>query len=199
MAASSPAPGGLELVQAFVNTRDADTGTDDFAGPSSLAGWLHEHGLLDEHDKAASEPDRELAVMLRESLRSLMLANNDGRSVDPQSLADLRAVAARTAVRLTVDPSGRLALASPVTGVPGALSRLLLIVERSMADGTWSRLKACREDTCQWGFYDHSKNHSRAWCSMEVCGSRNKAREYRRRRSSHDVHETRDGDDTHES
>jgi predicted RNA-binding Zn ribbon-like protein len=199
MVASSPAPGDLEVVRAFVNTRDVDSGTDEFARPSALAEWLHEHGLSGAGDEAPSEPDRELAVTLRESLRSLMLANNDGRSPDPQALADLRAVAASTAIALTVDPWGRLALASPVTGVPGALSRLLLIVERSMADGTWARLKACREDTCQWGFYDHSKNHSRAWCSMDVCGSRNKAREYRRRRSTHDAHEAHDGADARRS
>ena len=48
-----------------------------------------------------------------------------------------------------------------------------------MADGTWRRLKACREDTCQWAFYDRSKNRSGTWCSMAVCGNRAKARAYR--------------------
>lgn len=46
---------------------------------------------------------------------------------------------------------------------------------------TWPRLKACREDTCRWAFYDHSKNRSGHWCSMEVCGARHKARQYRAR------------------
>jgi predicted RNA-binding Zn ribbon-like protein len=50
-----------------------------------------------------------------------------------------------------------------------------------MADDTWNRLKACRLDNCQWAFYDTSKNRSRTWCSMKVCGNRAKARAYRER------------------
>jgi predicted RNA-binding Zn ribbon-like protein len=53
-----------------------------------------------------------------------------------------------------------------------------------MEADTWSRLKACRDDTCKWAFYDHSKNRSGHWCSMEVCGSRHKARQYRERRKT---------------
>ena len=48
--------------------------------------------------------------------------------------------------------------------------------------GAWPRLKACRETTCRWAFYDASKNRSSIWCSMAVCGSRAKARTYRRRK-----------------
>ena len=58
---------------------------------------------------------------------------------------------------------------------------MLAIVFRAMEDGTWARLKACREDTCQWAFYDRSKNRSATWCSMAVCGNRAKARTYRQR------------------
>jgi predicted RNA-binding Zn ribbon-like protein len=50
-----------------------------------------------------------------------------------------------------------------------------------MSEGTWSRLKACLADTCQWAFYDQSKNRSAHWCSMAVCGNRAKARAYRNR------------------
>jgi predicted RNA-binding Zn ribbon-like protein len=53
-----------------------------------------------------------------------------------------------------------------------------------MADGTWSRLKACRADDCLWAFYDGSRNHSAAWCSMASCGNRAKARAYRSRQRS---------------
>jgi predicted RNA-binding Zn ribbon-like protein len=53
-----------------------------------------------------------------------------------------------------------------------------------MENDTWARLKACRSDTCRWAFYDHSKNRSGHWCSMEVCGARHKAREYRARHRS---------------
>ena len=50
-----------------------------------------------------------------------------------------------------------------------------------MEAGTWLRLKACRNYTCRWAFYDHSKNRSGHWCTMSVCGNRQKSRGYRQR------------------
>ena len=43
------------------------------------------------------------------------------------------------------------------------------------------RLSACRDENCRVAFYDKSRNRSRAWCSMEVCGNREKARSFRQR------------------
>ena len=55
----------------------------------------------------------------------------------------------------------------------------------AIAEGTWARLKACERDSCRWAFYDRSKNRSGHWCSMDVCGAREKNRRaYRRRRAS---------------
>ena len=54
------------------------------------------------------------------------------------------------------------------------------IVEATLMD-TWERLKVCRSDACRWAFYDRSKNGRSCWCSMRVCGSREKARNYRAR------------------
>ncbi len=51
-----------------------------------------------------------------------------------------------------------------------------------MVDGSWQRLKACRNDACRWVFYDASKNRSGTWCTMSICGDKLKARAYRRRR-----------------
>jgi predicted RNA-binding Zn ribbon-like protein len=39
----------------------------------------------------------------------------------------------------------------------------------------------CQAKTCNWLFLDTSKNHSRRWCDMKVCGNRAKARRYYRR------------------
>ena len=47
------------------------------------------------------------------------------------------------------------------------------------------RLSACRDEHCRVAFYDKSRNRSRAWCSMEVCGNREKARSFRARHHSH--------------
>ena len=51
-----------------------------------------------------------------------------------------------------------------------------------MTDGTFDRLKACPGENCGWAFYDRSKNQSARWCSMAICGSREKVRAHRARR-----------------
>ena len=124
------------------------------------------------------------ATWLREALRELLLSNNDGRPVPADAARALDDVAARARLRLRVDADGSARLEAEGKGVDGALGRLLVIVYRAMETDTWSRLKACRDDTCKWAFYDHSKNRSGHWCSMEVCGSRHKARVYRQRKRS---------------
>lgn len=44
-----------------------------------------------------------------------------------------------------------------------------------------SRLRSCQTETCRWLFLDTSKNHSRRWCDMKVCGNRMKARRFQAR------------------
>ena len=61
------------------------------------------------------------------------------------------------------------------------LGLLAAAVIDAHAAGTWPRLKVCVEDTCQWAFIDSSKNRSRSWCSMRICGNRTKTRAYRAR------------------
>ena len=68
------------------------------------------------------------------------------------------------------------------TGARRGLSSLVAVVATAQAGGAWERLKACRQETCGWLFYDGSRNRSSSWCSMQVCGGREKARAYRRRR-----------------
>jgi predicted RNA-binding Zn ribbon-like protein len=40
------------------------------------------------------------------------------------------------------------------------------------------RLHTCASDTCRWLFLDTSKNRTRRWCDMKICGNRAKARRY---------------------
>ncbi|WP_330256699.1 CGNR zinc finger domain-containing protein [Nocardia sp. NBC_00565] len=49
---------------------------------------------------------------------------------------------------------------------------------------SWPRLKTCREPSCRWAFFDHSRNHGRTWCSMDVCGNRVKVRASHRRNAT---------------
>ncbi|WP_202333220.1 CGNR zinc finger domain-containing protein [Mesorhizobium sp. L-8-3] len=49
-----------------------------------------------------------------------------------------------------------------------------------LSTGTTARLRIC--PNCNWLFLDRSRNSSRLWCDMAVCGNRQKARRHYRRR-----------------
>ncbi len=44
------------------------------------------------------------------------------------------------------------------------------------------RVRACDNTECRWLFLDTSKNHTRRWCDMQVCGNRMKARRFKAQR-----------------
>lgn len=85
-----------------------------------------------------------------------------------------------TGVAVRFGPDGPVHRSS-AAGVAGVVGDLVGVVAAEVADGSWVRLKLCRDDGCRWAYYDRSRNWSGRWCSMEVCGNRNKARSYRRK------------------
>ena len=173
-------PPGVKLVADFVNTIELDEDREELADAKSLRAWLRERELLPSGARVG-DADVRRAREVREALRKLLLANN-GAPLETDAVATLNAAAAEAHLRVRFDEHGHSQLVSDEQGVPGALSRILGVAYTAMADETWDRLKACRLDDCQWAFYDHSKNRSRTWCSMKVCGNRAKARAYRERR-----------------
>jgi predicted RNA-binding Zn ribbon-like protein len=178
--ARHPAPGELELVRQFLNTYDVEEGIDQVSTPERLRAWLAAQGL---EAGPLGRADVERAIAMRESLRALTLANN-GEPLELGAIAALNSVAAGAHLMVRFDDRGDTVLEPAGEGAEAALGELLAIVFRAVADGTWRRLKACRDDTCQWAFYDRSKNRSATWCSMEGCGNRAKARAYRARHRS---------------
>lgn len=51
-----------------------------------------------------------------------------------------------------------------------------------LASAEPSRIRKCESASCVLHFYDTSKNGSRRWCSMNICGNRLKVATYQRRR-----------------
>ena len=170
-------PAHLKLLEDFVNTIELDGDTDELADPGGLVGWFVERGF-----ELSSPDDRDVrkAIEVREAIRALMSANN-GDSLDARATELLNAAAENAVMRLQISPDGRGALQPAASGIDAALALVLAAMFQSMADGSWPNMKACRSDTCRWAFHDSSKNHSRTWCSMSVCGNRAKARSYRER------------------
>ncbi|GAA3123459.1 CGNR zinc finger domain-containing protein [Streptosporangium carneum] len=166
-----------DLVCDFVNTYDVETDTDSIPSPAALTAWLGRRDLIGPAD-AAGDDDVGLAVELRESLRAALRHNHDRdqEAGPPRSFAELPLRVSLTAAGPVLEPVA--------TGVPGGLARIAAAVMSVHADGMWPRLKVCTESTCQWAFVDSSKNRSRSWCSMKVCGNRTKTRAYRARRQT---------------
>jgi predicted RNA-binding Zn ribbon-like protein len=177
--AANPAPGELELVRAFINTWDADEDVESVPGPAELRDWLVEHDLLDAGARVTAAEHRH-AIEVREALRAVLLANA-GLDLDPSAAPVLDEAARRARLGVRFDPDGRVRTEPEAGGVAGALGRLLAIVAAAQDEGTWTRLKACLADDCQWAFYDRSRNRSAVWCDMRVCGNRQKVRSYRER------------------
>jgi predicted RNA-binding Zn ribbon-like protein len=59
----------------------------------------------------------------------------------------------------------------------------LLLLLRVAADlvlsESFQKVRACDSPECRWLFLDTSKNHTRRWCDMKICGNRMKARRFK--------------------
>jgi predicted RNA-binding Zn ribbon-like protein len=69
-----------------------------------------------------------------------------------------------------------------------SLDWLLAAVARSGAEilieGAEARIRVCANPGCGLFFCDKSRTHRRRWCSMAICGNRNKVASFARRRAS---------------
>lgn len=172
------APAALEPLRRFVNTVDVDEGLEELGDPAALERVLRECAGLDPETRA-TEQDLRDALALRGALRGVLACNHDRCEPDPEAVRILNATADRAALGVRFAPRGWSVVACGVPGVPGAFGRLLAMVADAQADGTWERLKLCPAEDCAWAYYDVSRNRSRRWCSMEVCGNRAKVRTFR--------------------
>ena len=68
---------------------------------------------------------------------------------------------------------------------PAALDRPLWAVADSaatlLAAGAHVHVRSCANDACGWVFLDLTRNHSRRWCDMRLCGNRAKVRRHAQR------------------
>jgi len=144
-------PPSAQLIEAFANTLNLEYGTDALSTPGSLVDWLIEQDLLDRRLRLSADVHDQY-LGLRGGIREVAL------------FASIRDVPL-----------------APSPGLPPALrplASLALAWVRLRMTGDVLRLKRCAEHTCELVFWDLSKNRSRRWCSMRVCGNRVKSRAY---------------------
>jgi predicted RNA-binding Zn ribbon-like protein len=140
--------------------------------------------LLLETSKHTASHTLEEVIELRETLYFLFQSVATGKPPGPsclrrfnRSLADARVPEAivwrkpdfvRGSYDLTEKPSG------PLWPVLDAAASLLTSPDRH-------HVRECSEGRCRCLFLDRSKNHSRRWCDMRLCGNRSKARRFHAR------------------
>lgn len=156
-----------DLVIAFLNTVNIEEGTDVLDDPVSWRQWVRERRL-----GASGTPQRSRAA--RDALRAAVT-----HALDP-ALPSGDAPDATQGWR-GVSLTAHLEAGMPTLTSADAVGAVLAAAVRLAVAGDWERVKICPADDCRWAFFDRSKNRSRTWCSMRVCGNRDKARNWRAR------------------
>lgn len=194
----------LDLVNSLDN-RFAETGpTELLGGYGDLLRFVEQAGLLDEKSTAALAQRKESpaatrafaqALELREALASLLYGKwTSARPPGGQILKTLErqflAAEEHTELKWNSPASdqnapwldwqwGRHQTNPSLPVWMLAQSAAQLLTSTSMG-----HMRMCQAQTCRWLFLDSSKNHTRRWCDMKVCGNRMKARRFNQRSSA---------------
>jgi predicted RNA-binding Zn ribbon-like protein len=181
----------------FANTLcgPPDARREELATYFDLVEWARQTGSLDEADSVllqevarasplAAEAALTRARALRHQIFQVLSEAASGRGIAEDSLSSLG-----DHISLLLAQSRLIArdggFAWEWGGQPAALDRPLWAVARSASDlltsPDQSIVKECASPTCSWLFLDTSRNHSRRWCDMNICGNREKARRHYQR------------------
>ncbi len=181
----------------FVNTEVMSSGNrvDLLESPDDLVRWITSARLVDEAEIGAvrsrwGDAARVLepARRFRQGLRDIAERLAAREAIDDDALAPLNAALSRSThtSRVVRSDHGFRRLERWSLNEPEDL--LVPIAESArdlLCEGDLSLVRRCRNPSCILFFYDTTKNHARAWCSMGVCGNRTKvAAHYRRRKGA---------------
>jgi predicted RNA-binding Zn ribbon-like protein len=179
-----------------VSTRLEGLGEEYLSSYDDLVVWMQHAGILAEDEakslgeKGSDHPDLAAAALhralaFRETIYRVFSAIAEAEEPDGSDLAEMNRMVQEALSRLTITPSAEGYEWTWVSDEK-ELDYMLWPIARSAADLLTSqelgRVKRCARQGCDWLFVDQSKNHSRRWCSMSLCGSRVKARRYYRRK-----------------
>ena len=156
----------VELLLAFLNTVNTTEATDALDDEHTWRQWAAELGL-------GTAGATHKARSSRDALRAVALAHHGEH-------ATMSPAAGMTHGTIRIELNAGV----PVLTAGDALGAVLAAAARLAVLGYWERIKICPADDCRWAFYDRSRNRSRTWCSMRVCGNREKARNWRERARS---------------
>ncbi len=154
----------------------------DFAGQSQLIPSGQLRRLLRAADEAASRRVLASVKELREAAASVFYSMLDDASPATAATKALDRLfqAARDHQRL-IWCHGRMVWDWAETDASPEMPLWLLSLNtaRLMTSEDIELVRACGNPECRWLFLDTSKNHTRRWCDMRLCGNRMKARRFK--------------------
>lgn len=169
-------PHGTEperLLIDFLNTLDVEDGTDALTSDADYRDWSADHGVV--------PGERAEAIRLRDALRAVVSSGLEGipTSAGPGRAPDDDPNPPASTALPEVPLTARLTAGGVIlTGDTGPREAVAIATMLDI-QGRLARVKLCPCDDCRWAFYDRSRNGSRTWCDMAVCGNRVKARTFR--------------------
>ncbi|MGW1541940.1 CGNR zinc finger domain-containing protein [Streptomyces sp. NPDC002309] len=185
-----PAPGGLAFVQELMSTIAAGKPrqADLLADPDTAAHWLSHalSGLAGRPEKAVpavalDTEDLERLRDFRDDLRRTVTGPDDDADGTggpaPTSLPTV-------SLSMHWDETGRVQPMPRGSGWRLVASLAAIEVFKAQLDGSWSRLKTCRNPRCAVAFFDRSRNNSGVWHDVKICGNAANLRAYRARQRS---------------
>ncbi|WP_020390960.1 CGNR zinc finger domain-containing protein [Kribbella catacumbae] len=145
--------------------------------PEDLARWAELAGL---GTISADEADLEAARLLREALYRLVLSTLGRAPARPADVGMVNKWAAQDA------PAPALAIRSRALRRNDPAPTASAVLAATARDGVElltgpeaASIRECEDPACTLLFVDTSRSHRRRWCSMNVCGARNKMRTLR--------------------
>ncbi len=182
----------------FVNTQMIVRGnlTDLLGGYKDLADWLIQAKMMDTAHAAVvmtqwNHKDRERlfeqGIMFRKTLREMAERIVARKSIPDSAVTSINRLLARCpGYTQLVYAKGRFErqFQSLATQKDSLLAPLAEAAIDLLCSGNLFLVKKCRNAACILYFYDTTKNHTRNWCSMQLCGNRMKvAAHYQRKRN----------------
>lgn len=165
---------------------------DRWQSDADVMEWLGEAGFAGADAAQAAKAHRGVqdgllaaARQLRETVRGLMQARKQGHKLD---IAPLNALLAQAQRHMELVPGADGALVLAARYAADTPERLLAPLAESaaqlLAEGDFGLVRKCEDDQCTLWFLDRTKSHRRRWCSMAICGNRNKVASFRQRQKA---------------
>jgi len=199
-------PAAIQVGLHYANTlegRHAAQPRETLDSYAALVTWCQRRGLLTEPEaqrlsqQAARRPAQAAvsltrAIALREALYQIFAVLAKRKAPRPADLATFNATLAESLafLRIAAGADGFIwAWGAGEDAFDRVFWPIALAAANLLTSPQATMVRECAAPTCRWLFLDTTRNRSRRWCDMKVCGNRAKARRHyaRKKRAATDT------------